>query len=139
MMPTDEVQAAEEAPPEICVPFMGREIWVKMPRPEQVLVWQRTVQKLGNSGPDTSWTGPEVMKALERLRMIIDSILLNRADVEWLDDRFLDGTAGFRELTPFLNDVITAFSKKNEQDAPNRETRRATKPAKKATRKKVTS
>lgn len=137
MTSTEETESAPEVQPETSVMFMDREIWVKRPRPEQVLVWQRTIKSLTEAPVNTAWTGDEVMRALERLRMIFDSILVNRADINWLDDRFLDGTVGFKELTPILNQVIAAFNKQSEENAPNREARRAAaKPAKKAARKK---
>ena len=128
--------AAEEeiTYPELPVPFRGREIYVRMPRPEQILVWQRTVKKLTAAPMDASWTGSEVMAALERLRKIVDSIFVNKADIEWLDDEFLEGSVGFKELTPLLTDVVTAFGKMQEENAPNREAKRA---AKKAARKKA--
>lgn len=134
--PTQQPEAEATPPPELPIPFMGREIWVRMPTPEQLLVWQRTVNNLTNAPVDASWTGPEVMAALDRLRRIVDSILVNRADITWLDDQFLDGTIGFKELTPLVTDATSAFTTLAAENAPNREARRAAgKPAKKAARK----
>lgn len=119
-----------------------RKIWVKMPRPEQLLVWQRTVDALTKAPVDTSWSGTEVMGALERLRRILDSILVNKADIAWIDDSFLDGTLGFRELTPLLTLTTEAFQQAAADhlaEHGTREERRAAakKPAKKAARKAV--
>lgn len=120
------------ASPELPVKLLDREIYVRMPTPEQLLVWQRTLDRLTTAPVDATWTGSQVMMSLERLRKIIDSIIVNKADVEWMDDAFLEGTLDFQRLAPFLTDVTGAFA--SAAEAPNREAKRA---AKKAARKKV--
>lgn len=120
--------------PEIPVQFRGREIYARMPRPEQLLVWQRVVKSLTEAPPGVGWTGQEVMGALERLRKIVDSILLNKADIQWIDDEFLEGTLTFQDLAPLITLVTEAYAKAAEEQAPNREAKRA---VKKAARKKV--
>lgn len=140
MTTTETVAAepAEEAPIELPVMFMDREIFSRMPSPEQLIVWQRTIKRLEAAPMDASWTGSEVMAALERLRKIVDTLMVNRADVDWLDEQFLDETVTFQTLAPFITDVVNAFQEFAAAQG-NRETRRATKkaPAKKATRKKA--
>jgi hypothetical protein len=119
------------------VMLMGREIDCRMPTPEQLLVWRRTVHRLTEAPMDASWTGAEVMDALERLRKIIDSLMVHRTDIDWLDDRFLDEKVTFKDLAPFITRVTDAFAKAAEEE-DNQEIRRATKkPAKKAARKKA--
>jgi len=119
--------------PEREVEFQGRMIWVKMPSPEQILVWQRILKRLQSPEQDNNWNGETVMAALERLRKIIDSIILNRVDIEWLDDEMLDGTIGFREAAGLVTLAMKAFG-----DSANRADRRAAeKKPKKATRKKA--
>jgi len=136
---TTTTEPAEEFPA-LPVTFMGREVYSRMPSPEQLLVWQRTVKRLTEAPINASWTGSEVMGALERLRKIIDSLIVEKADINWLDDQFLDGAVTFRDLAPFITDVTEAFTKAAEENG-NREERRAAKkaPAKKATRKKATT
>ena len=136
---TTEETTMEEFPA-LPVTFMGREIYARMPSPEQLLVWQRTVRRLTDAPIDASWTGSEVMNALERLLKIVNSLMANKADIEWLDDEFLSGTIGFRNLAPFITLVTDAFAKAAEEEG-NRETRRAAKktPAKKAARKKAST
>lgn len=144
-----EGEAAPEVPLELEIPFvfqdangdggeMRRTMWVRMPRPEQLLVWQRTVDKLTNAPVTASWTGTEVMAALERLRKIVDSLLVNKADVAWIDDQFLDGSLTFQTLTPFITETVSAFQQA-AAGTGNREERRgaAKKVAKKAARKKT--
>jgi hypothetical protein len=127
-----------EAPVELPVMLPDREIYSRMPSPEQLIVWQRTIKRLEDAPMDASWTGSEVMAALERLRKIVDTLIVNRADVDWLDEQFLDETITFQTLAPFITNVVTAFQEFAAAQG-NRETRRATKKtvAKKATRKKA--
>jgi hypothetical protein len=141
---TDETTAPEaataELPPELEIPFAGRTLWVKMPTPEQLLVWKRTLRQL--QGADVSgWNGEQVMKALERTRLIIDSLLVHETDKEWLDDEMLAGRVGLMDTAGIINGTVDAFATAAEEGG-NRETRRAAAkkaaPAKKATRKKAT-
>jgi hypothetical protein len=136
---TEAAPAAEEtANLELPVLLLDREIFVRMPSPEQLLVWDRTVKRLSGAPVNASWTGSEVMAALERLRKIVDSLMVNRADVDWLDDQFLEETLDFQKLAPFITNVVTVFQEFVAAQG-NREERRAAKkaPAKKAARKKA--
>lgn len=128
--------AEEAAPVELPVMFMGREIFSRFPSPEQLIVWQRTIKRLQGVDESASWTGSEVMAALERLRKIVDTLIVNRADVDWLDDQFLDETVTFQTLAPFITAVVTAFQEFAEANGTRAEKRAAKKaPAKKAARK----
>lgn len=142
-MTTEQVtpEGAEEAPPELPVMLLDREIFCRMPTPEQLLVWQRTVDRLTQAPVDASWTGSEVMAALERLRKIVDTLMVNRADRDWLDDQFLEQTIDFRGLAPFITNVTTAFQEfaaaQVQEHGTRAEKRAAAKPTKKAARKKA--
>lgn len=150
-MTTEQVEEPAETPAlgEMEVPFtfvsaldgeqVKRTMWVRMPSHEKLLVWQRTVTALERVPVDATWNASEVMKALERLRKIVDSILVNKADVEWIDDQFLEGVLTFRTLAPMIITTVEAYKEMTSQMG-NREDRRATKKAtKKATRKKANS
>lgn len=100
----------EVAWPEGTITFRGRKIRVAMPSPEQIMVWQRTLAKL--EGVKTSdWTGKEVMSALERTRKIIDTVMLDSTDVDWLDDEMLAGRVGMKEASEILLEAQKAFMK----------------------------
>lgn len=136
---TEATSAQPEVMPEQEIEFKGRKLWVKMPSPEQLLVWKRTLKQLQND-VTAGWNGEQAMKALERTRLIIDSVLAHEADKEWLDDEMLAGTVGLMETGAILNLTVEAFAAAAEAEG-NRETRRAaakkTAPAKKAARKKA--
>lgn len=143
MTEQEETPGGVEQPTiELPVMLLDREIYVTMPTPEQLLVWQRTIKRLTTAPTNASWTGSEVMAALERLRIIVDSIIVNRADIDWLDDRFLDKTIDFQGLAPFIEKATIAFQEYADaqirEHGTRAETRAAKKvPAKKATRKKT--
>lgn len=118
--------------PEREIEFRGRQIWVKIPLPEQILVWKRTLTRLQDADAQ-DWNGETVLAALERLRMIIDSVILNRVDTDWMDDEMLAGRLKLTDLAEVVNLTVAAFGE--EDEAPNRTARRSTGPAKKATRK----
>jgi hypothetical protein len=133
---TEQDTGATEVP-EREIEFMGRKIWVTMPSAEQLLVWQRTLKKL--QGADVSdWNAEQVMISLERLRKILDSMVLNQVDIEWFDDEMLAGRLTFKNMLPLVTLTVDAFADAAEAEG-NRETRRAKKaaPAKKATRKRA--
>lgn len=133
-------EPADETPVELPVLLLDREIFVRMPTPEQLLVWERTVKRLTQAPVDASWTGSQVMAALERLRTIVDSLMANSADVDWLDDQFLAKKLDFQGLAPFIANVVTAFQEfaaAQLQANGTRAEKRAAAPAKKAARKKA--
>jgi hypothetical protein len=136
---TEQSEATEATPAGISleqeIDFAGRKLWVRMPSPEQLLVWKRTLKQL--QGADVQgWNGEQVMKALERTRAIIDSLLAHDTDKEWLDDELLAGTIGLKDTAQIINGTVDAFTLA-AQEGGNRADRRAAKkaPAKKAARK----
>ena len=111
-----EPEGADQTQFELPVMLMGREIYCRMPSAEQLLVWQRTVKRLTEAPMDASWTGSEVLAALERLLKIVNSLMANKADIEWLDDQFLEGKIHFQNLAPFITLVTKAFADKAEEE-----------------------
>jgi len=114
--------------------FQGREMFIQVPRPEQILVWKRTLD--GLQRPEVqSWNGAQVLAALERTRKIIDSLLVNQADIDWLDDEMLAGRLGLVETAGIITEAVKAFQTM-AAEMGNREERRANaKATKKAARK----
>ncbi|HEU5110547.1 MAG TPA: hypothetical protein VFT95_18560 [Micromonosporaceae bacterium] len=139
---TESPAAGDAAEPEMIpeqeIEFCGRTLRVKMPTPEQILVWKRILVRLQDPETPANWTAASVLAELERARKIIDSILADREDVLWLDDQFLDGTLGFRDVMPLIGKTVDAFAEAAQAEG-NRADRRAaakkTAPAKKAARK----
>lgn len=136
---TEPEEASQTSAPELPISFKGREIFVRMPSPEQLLVWKRTLNQL-QAADVQGWNSEQVMRALERTRMIIDSVMVHRVDMDWLDDEMLARRITLIETAELINQTAEAFAAAAEAEG-NRETRRAAKkaaPAKKAARKAVT-
>lgn len=136
--PNAPAPAVPELPPELEIQFQGRALRVKMPTPEQLLVWKRTLRQLQDAEVKL-WNAEQVMVALERARRIIDTMLADPADVEWLDDEMLAGTVDLMSAFSVINQTVAAFADAAQAEG-NRETRRAAvkaAPAKKATRRKA--
>jgi hypothetical protein len=129
--PTEDTQVPERE-----ITFHDRQIWVKPPKPEQLLVWQRTLKRLQQ--PGLTWTGESVMAALERLRLIIDSVILNQVDKDWLDDQMLAGNLEMKDTSEIVHLTIDAFGQPTNR-AERRTTAKKAAPAKKAVRKTAPS
>ena len=130
---TEQTEASKVVSPELEITFKGRLIWVKMPTPEQLLVWKRTLRQLQDA-EIKSWNAEQVMIALERTRKIIDSVLVNKADVVWLDDEMLDGNLTLLDTAQIIQSTVDRFADEAQVEG-NRETRRAKAAPKKARRK----
>lgn len=138
---TDEQQASaatETAPDSAAereITFRDRPIWVHLPTPEQLLVWKRVLRQLQTPGDlDAS----QVMQALERARKIIDSVLVNRLDIDWLDDLMLDGDLTLNDAAGILQSTLDAFALQGESNRADRRAAKSAKP-KKVTRRKATT
>jgi hypothetical protein len=108
---------------ELPIDFHGREMYVHMPSPEQLLVWRRVLDRLQRVETSEA-SGMEVLNALERFRKIIDSLVANAKDVDWLDDEMLAGRLGLQELAPMIPLAVAAFEQRAAETG-NRSTRRA--------------
>lgn len=130
---TEQTEAAPDDRPEREIQFQGRDIWVRMPSPEALLVWKRTlVQLQGADGSD--WNGEQMMAALERLRKIIDSVILHEVDKTWLDDGMLDGTVKLVDTAAIITKAVESFGATDNRESRRAAAKKAT-PAKKAVRK----
>jgi len=133
---TPAVQADPEMPPELEITFMGRTLWVRLPKPEQLLVWKRTLRQLQEAKTD-DWNAEQVMTALERTRRIIDSVLVNPVDVTWLDDEMLDGRVDLKGTSEIINRTVEAYAEAAERERAENGTRAERRAAKKTTGKKA--
>lgn len=135
-------ETAWELPPELEIEFRDRKLWVRMPTPEQLLVWKRTLGQLQSAEVD-GWNAEQVMAALERTRRIIDSVLVHRVDVDWLDDMMLAREIDLKGTAEIINRTVDAYAQAAEAERAEHGTRAerrtaAKKPGKKAARKAPT-
>jgi hypothetical protein len=133
---------AYELPPELDITFRDRKLWVRLPTPEQILVWKRTLTQLQSAEVD-GWNAEQVMAALERTRKIIDSVLVHRVDVDWLDDQMLERKIDLKGTAEIINRTVERFAEAAEAERAEHGTRAerrtvAKKTGKKAARKAPT-
>ena len=121
---------------------MGHTFTATAPQPEQILVWQRTLEQLGGQDYET-WDGQQALKALGRIRKIVDSLLSPR-DIEWVDDRMLELDPATRRprftlehAHELMMKVIDAFKVKNREERRAEERATKTQPARRVPAKKT--
>lgn len=123
--PAPVEQSAPEAGTLRTITFLGREMAVKLPLPEQIAAWQRLLKRLEGMDPATS-TGEDALKMLSRTDTIIDAVLVSDEDKEWLEDERLAGRATLQNTPQIVLDALTAF-KDDRPEPANRAARRARK------------
>lgn len=138
---TDETTPEATEAMTVEVPIKGRTVHMAMPTPEQILVWQRTMRRLGNTDL-AAMNASQALDAVDRCVRIVTSLFALPKDVEWLEDGLLDQEIKLNDLIVLFGDTVEAFSalaREVSGENDNRESRRAaTKAAKKVVRKKAT-
>jgi hypothetical protein len=104
--------ATDRAAPAVAEPktvtFGGRDLTVSMPTPEQLAVWQRTARRMTGVDPATM-TGEEAMKLLDRGLKVIQSVLPNPDDRDWLEDELLDGNLTLEAAAGIVTAAVAAY------------------------------
>jgi hypothetical protein len=123
------------------VPFKGRTVHMRMPTPEQILVWKRTIRRFEDVDAAGLNAG-QALDAIDRCVRIITSLFALPKDVDWLEDSLLDRTVTLGDLLELFASTVEEFSalaRAASGTDDNRASRRAAaKPAKKVVRKKAT-
>ena len=102
---TEQETADQDRPMVEEIEFQGRTLKIRAPKPEQILIWQRIMRHL-ESANLSDWSGEQVLAALERGRMIIDSLLYDPDDISWLDDEMLAGRVGLKEASEIIIEAM---------------------------------
>jgi hypothetical protein len=88
--------------------FAGRDLRVVMPRPEQLAIWQRTLSRLGG-GDLSTMSGAEVGQLINRSIRIIETVLADEVDREWLEDQLLDGAMTLADAASIVTAALKAL------------------------------
>jgi hypothetical protein len=110
------------------IEFRGRTMWAKLPSDEQILVYSRTLKQL-DSPEAQSWNGEQALKALDRTLRIVQAVLVNRLDREWLEDEMLEERITLPDACQIIQLTAEAFGRDEKKPAPR----------KRAARRKVTT
>lgn len=102
------------------IEFRGRTMPVRFPTAEQLTVWNRTARRASEiSGRDI--TNQEAATLLDRVLRIIQSVLDEQADRDWVEDQLLDGgltLAGDGGATDIISMTVELMRGQAEADAP---------------------
>lgn len=109
--------------------FVGRRVLVKLPTAEQLTIYRRLsreFQDLSRDGAADRLSLDEALRHLGRATRLVQSILAEDRDREWLEDQLLDGKITMQQCTGLLRDAFKRLNAKAEAQAAgaNRATRR---------------
>ncbi len=112
------------------VTWRGRVIRVRLPTIEQMTMYRRLARTFQELGERATQPGAEPMDMDEATRhydravKLITSIMVNPADIEWLEDEMLEGRVRLPDAAELMREAIGKLGEKNAT-AANREERRA--------------
>ena len=106
------------------VTVAGREIAVKKPTQDQILVWHRVLAKLERDGQRVQ-EASELSRLLEKLDMILTALIVDKADAEWLENAQLLGEITLEQAGEVVTGALEAYEDELKPEAPNRAARRA--------------
>lgn len=114
---TDDLATAE-------VPFAGRNLKVRMPTEEQLVMYRRVSREfamLARDGRDKNMAMDEALKYLDRAVRTVQTVLIDPDDKEWLEDQLMDGKVTLEQCTDLMRSAIRMVAENNM----SREERRA--------------
>ena len=118
---------AKEAPAPVAdkvVTFQGRDIKVKCPTEEQIFAWERLLSKMETMAKEAA-TVDTARILLNRCNKIIDSVIADPEDREWMEDGRLDGTISMKDAAKIVIDALAAYESELGTAPTNRAARRA--------------
>jgi hypothetical protein len=131
--PTPDDGEVEDLP-EADVEWNGRTWRVRLPSLEQLTIYRRLnaqFQEIGiaQAKPDAApMSLDQATKYFDRALKLITSILVNSADIEWLEDEMLEGRLTLTKASGLMREAfekLAEVSKAREAENENRAARRA--------------
>lgn len=126
----DDVATPDGMVEQTDITWRGRTIRVKLPTIEQMTMYRRLARRFQELGEAANAPGAEPMDMEEatghydRAVKLITSILVNRVDLEWLEDEMLEGKVRLPDAAELMRLAISELGERNAPE-PNREQRRA--------------
>lgn len=117
--------AAEQVPADErkTIVFQKRTIAVRLPTPDQLVAFRRVFARL-ESARATEMDGERALALLERAAKVVDTVIADEVDRDWLDDQRLEGAATTEDIMPIIINAISAYGDEAPGVAPNRAARR---------------
>jgi hypothetical protein len=124
--PTDPGDA-KPAPPSRAyktVTLKGRAIQVRKPDADQLLVWDRVLQRIETMAAAAE-TANQIRRLVNKCDIIINALIVNEEDQDWLENQQLAGTLNLREAGSIVLKALEAYGDEVAPEPPNRAARRA--------------
>lgn len=128
-------QAPADGAPEVDLQFVvfgDRRIRTRPLDVDLVTVWNRIARRM--SKPE-ALTAENIGDTLDRALKMIQSIMADEADRDWLEDQLLEGTMTLQQASSIISKAVEQFLQGRQQQA-DQTAARATKAASKARRKR---
>lgn len=124
--PAPVVADGETAPiiPNGTITFMGREIIVSMPEAEQLVAWDSLTKRVQRRDPN-SVTMADAVKFTGQLYTIIESVMVDPEDVDWLWELRATKKVGLEEASEIITKAMKVFEAAITGQPQNRAARRA--------------
>lgn len=107
------------------VDFRGRRIEVQAPSIEQVVIIRRLQTTFGDAAKMKSIEADEAVRLMDRALKAITSVTVNREDVDFVEDLWLERKMNLEETLPLLTTSMKILEEANA-DQLNRAQRRST-------------
>ena len=105
------------------VTVKGRVIEVCRPTDEQLFAWDRVLRKLERAAKEIE-NANQARRLMEKCDAIINSVIANEEDRDWLEDGQLDGSLTLQDAGHIVLDALKAYELESSEEAPNRAARR---------------
>jgi hypothetical protein len=112
----DEDQADAPGDDQADIAFRGRLLRVRKPGPEQIVAWRRIGIRIERHA-GIPWTEEEAADLIGKVMTILEGLLINAADVSWIEDLFLVNLK-LDEAGDFITASVKAFVTEPQEEAP---------------------
>jgi hypothetical protein len=110
------------------IPFHGRNILVSTPTGEQLVIYRRISLQFqaleAQQNRDGGISGEDALRHMDRATRLIQSVMVNTYDREWLEDEMLMGNITLEKAADILTEAFAALKKSAAQQG-NRQARRS--------------
>lgn len=83
------------------VELFKREIEMRMPTQDQLMMWNRTIRK-GERALEESGDATAALNYLGKIRDIVDSLIVSEDDVDWLDELMVAGKLSVEDASKLV-------------------------------------
>jgi len=122
--PGDGPEQAPPVPEYKSVTVKDRVIEVRKPTEEQLFAWDRILRKLEQMAKAVE-TANQARRLMDKCDVIINAVIVNEDDKDWLEDGQLDGTITLEDAGKIVLEALKAYESEIKGEPANRAARRA--------------